>query len=84
MDDKGVRDIETSGITLMAILGIKDILREQVPGAVALCQKAGITVKMVTGDMKITARAIAKECGIIKAGDEESLVLEGVEFMEKV
>lgn len=39
---------------------------------------------MVTGDMKITARAIAKECGIIKAGDEESLVLEGVEFMEKV
>lgn len=39
---------------------------------------------MVTGDMKITARAIAKECGIIKAGDEECLVLEGVEFMDKV
>lgn len=39
---------------------------------------------MVTGDMKITARAIAKECGIIKAGDEDSLVLEGAEFMQKV
>lgn len=39
---------------------------------------------MVTGDFKITARAIAKECGIIKAGDEESLVLEGAEFMERV
>lgn len=39
---------------------------------------------MVTGDMKITARAIAKECGIIKAGDEESLVLEGAEFIERV
>ena len=35
---------------------------------------------MVTGDNKITARAIAKECGIIEQGDENSLVMEGVEF----
>ena len=39
---------------------------------------------MVTGDNKLTARAIAKECGIIEAGDENSLVLEGKEFIEMI
>lgn len=36
---------------------------------------------MVTGDNKMTARAIAKECGIIEPGNENSLVLEGPEFI---
>ena len=39
---------------------------------------------MVTGDFKITAEAIAKDCGIIKPGDENRIVMEGEEFMEKV
>ena len=39
---------------------------------------------MVTGDSRLTARAIAKECGIIEPGDENSLVLEGKEFIEMV
>lgn len=33
-NDKGVYDVETHGLTLIAILGIKDILREEVPEAV--------------------------------------------------
>jgi magnesium-transporting ATPase (P-type) len=36
---------------------------------------------MVTGDNKLTARAIAKECGIIELGDESSIVMEGPEFI---
>jgi len=36
-----------------------------VPGAVLTCAQAGVRVRMVTGDNKITAIAIAKECGII-------------------
>ena len=68
----------------MAILGIRDILRKEVPGAVAQCRKAGIKVRMVTGDFNLTARAIAKECGIIRAGDKESLVMDGADFNEKV
>ena len=66
MDADGViRQIEKNGFTLIGILGIKDIIRPEVPGAVAQCQKAGITVRMVTGDNKVTAMAIAKECKII-------------------
>ena len=57
-------------MTLISLCGIKDIIREEVPGAVALCNEAGVRVRMVTGDNKITAVAIAKECGIIAEGEE--------------
>lgn len=39
---------------------------------------------MVTGDNKLTAYAIAKECGIIEADDKNSIVIEGPDFMEKI
>ena len=63
-------EIEESGLTLIAVVGIKDIIREEVPRAVAMCSYAGVRVRMVTGDNKITAIAIAKECGIIHEGEE--------------
>lgn len=87
MDSGGVvRVVEKSGFTLIGILGIKDIIRKEVPEAVATCQKAGITVRMVTGDNKITALAIAKECNIIneKFGMTSDSVLEGPEFYERM
>ena len=67
---------------MIAILGIKDVIRPEVPGSVAQCQKAGITVRMVTGDNKITAIAIAKECYILndRAVYEEDSVMEGPVF----
>ena len=55
----------------------------QVPGCIATCQKAGITVRMVTGDNVETARAIALKCGIISKGDGY-LVLEGKELNKKI
>jgi Ca2+ transporting ATPase len=67
----------------MGVLGIKDILRKEVPEAIRLCKKAGIKVRMVTGDNKITARAIAIECGLINPDDKDSIVIEGSEFMAK-
>ncbi|KAJ4419548.1 plasma membrane calcium [Neurospora sp. IMI 360204] len=62
---------------LVGMVGIKDPLRPGVPEAVQLCQKAGVVVRMVTGDNKITAEAIAKDCGILQPN---SLVMEGPEF----
>jgi len=44
--------------------------REEVRGSVEQCHTAGITVKMITGDHKVTAGAIAESLGIIHPGDE--------------
>jgi Ca2+-transporting ATPase len=44
--------------------------REEVRGSVEQCHNAGINVKMITGDHKITASAIALSLGIMNEGDE--------------
>ena len=82
-DDKDVYEVEKSGFILLGVLGIRDILRKEVKAAVAKCKTAGIKVRMVTGDNKITARAIARECGIVDPKDEASLIMEGSEFIER-
>jgi P-type Ca2+ transporter type 2C len=53
---------------LDALVGIADPLRPDVVDAVATCQRAGIFVRMVTGDNIETAKAIAREAGILKDG----------------
>uniref|UniRef100_A0A8C6Q7V6 Calcium-transporting ATPase n=1 Tax=Nothobranchius furzeri TaxID=105023 RepID=A0A8C6Q7V6_NOTFU len=68
-----------SGLTCIAVVGIEDPVRPEVPEAITKCQCAGITVRMVTGDNINTARAIAAKCGILQPG-KESLCLEGKEF----
>uniref|UniRef100_A0A1B6GQS8 Calcium-transporting ATPase n=1 Tax=Cuerna arida TaxID=1464854 RepID=A0A1B6GQS8_9HEMI len=70
-----------SKLTLMCIVGIEDPVRPEVPEAIKTCQKAGITVKMVTGDNINTARSIATKCGIYKPG---FLILEGKDFNRKI
>ncbi|OBT53106.1 hypothetical protein VE04_07948 [Pseudogymnoascus sp. 24MN13] len=64
-------------MTLLAIVGIRDPLREGVKASVARCQAAGITVRMVTGDNLLTAKAIARECGILT---DDDLVMDGQDF----
>lgn len=79
--------IEEGGLTLIAIAGIKDIIRDEVPDAVAKCNQAGVRVRMVTGDNLVTAVAIARECGILLPEDdheEKGVCMEGPEFNEFV
>ncbi|XAR68483.1 Calcium-transporting ATPase [Bertholletia excelsa] len=68
------------GYTLIAVVGIKDPVRPGVKEAVRTCLAAGITVRMVTGDNINTAKAIARECGILT---EEGLAIEGPDFRSK-
>lgn len=53
------------GLTLVAAVAMEDPLRDEVPAAIARCQDAGITVRMVTGDSLATATSVAKKCGIL-------------------
>jgi Ca2+-transporting ATPase len=64
-------------MAFVGMVGIQDPLRDGVPEAVRICQKAGVVIRMVTGDNKVTAQAIAQECGILRA---DSVIMEGPEF----
>ena len=54
-------------LTLLGVVGLRDPLRPEVAASVAACQRAGITVKMLTGDNAATAAHIARSCGILPA-----------------
>uniref|UniRef100_A0A8C8DXB0 Calcium-transporting ATPase n=1 Tax=Oryzias sinensis TaxID=183150 RepID=A0A8C8DXB0_9TELE len=70
-------------LTCISLVGIEDPVRPEVPDAIRKCQRAGITVRMVTGDNINTARAIAAKCGIIHPGDD-FICLEGKEFNRRI
>ncbi|XP_065219562.1 plasma membrane calcium-transporting ATPase 2 isoform X3 [Planococcus citri] len=76
-------DYIVSNLTALCVVGIEDPVRPEVPDAIKKCQRAGITVRMVTGDNINTARSIASKCGILKTG-EEGLILEGKEFNRRI
>nr|XP_061803142.1 plasma membrane calcium-transporting ATPase 3-like [Nerophis lumbriciformis] len=70
-------------LTCITVVGIEDPVRPEVPEAIRKCQRAGITVRMVTGDNINTARAIAAKCGIIHPGDD-FICLEGKDFNRRI
>lgn len=78
-DGQGEGEPPLAGLTLIALVGIEDPLRPGVPEAVQQCQRAGIFVRMVTGDNMMTAQSIARKCGILMRG---GLVMEGTRFRQ--
>ena len=95
-DGSEANEVETS-LTFVALVGIEDPLRSEVPGAIVKCYEAGIDVRMVTGDAPNTAVSIAYQAGILKdfhfkAGETEKIainlkpnvLIEGKVFRRKV
>lgn len=72
---------------LQALFAISDPIREDVPNAVSECQRAGINVKMVTGDTSATAIEIAKQIGIwneegVSESEKERWHITGTQFAD--
>lgn len=78
-DDKSTAAFDPifKDMVILGIVGIQDPLRAGVTKAVAECQRAGVFVRMVTGDNINTAKAIAEECGIFTPG---GIAIEGPKF----
>lgn len=72
------------GFSLLGLVGIIDPPREEAIQAVAQCRRAGIRVKMITGDHVVTACAIADQLGLGGADTRAitGLELEGLDDMQ--
>lgn len=58
-------------MTFLGIVAISDPIRQDVPDAVSSCLRAGIEVKIVTGDTPGTAKEIGRQIGIWKSEDTD-------------
>lgn len=68
-----------SNMVFVGLTGMIDPARPEARNAIAICKQAGIKVKMITGDYKDTAVAIANDLGLMNQNDE---VLTGQELSQ--
>ncbi|MDZ4330561.1 MAG: HAD-IC family P-type ATPase, partial [Flavobacterium sp.] len=78
LPDTSDANLIENGLTLIGFVGMIDPPREEAKQAVSECKEAGIIPVMITGDHKLTAKAIAEKLGIIVTDDD--LVLTGSEL----
>jgi P-type Ca2+ transporter type 2C len=69
-----------SDLAFVGFAGMIDPPREEVKQAVAECKAAGIKPVMITGDHKLTAKAIAGDLGILET--EDDLITSGPELQK--
>lgn len=71
-------DIKEEGLTLLGLVAIMDLPREEVKEAIEQCKTAGIRTMMITGDNHKTAQAIARKIGLdydgVLTGEEVELL----------
>ena len=75
----------TKGNTLLGVIGVSDVIKEDSPEAIAELKKLGIRTVMLTGDNEVTAKAIAAQVGVdevvasVKPDGKEAVVKELME-----
>ncbi len=72
--------LESGGMKYVGIAAINDSLRPDIPEAVVQCRKAGIKIKIVTGEDKASAQEIARQAGILTDNDTPESVISGEDF----
>ncbi len=72
--------LNINDLTLMGVAGIEDPVRADVPAAIEDCSKAGIQVKIVTGDAPGTAKEIGRQLGLWQDTDTEENIMTGADI----
>lgn len=78
------REVLEQDLAIVGIYAMQDPLRGEIVESVLKCKKAGINIRMVTGDNLDTAKAIAIEAGIVTAAEanQQFVCMEGKQFRE--
>jgi Ca2+-transporting ATPase len=63
------REDDERDLRVCGLVGFQDPIRPEVPAAVDECQRAGVRIKMITGDHALTAHAVADAAGILHEHD---------------
>lgn len=81
-NDIAVKDnkVVADNLTFLGVVAISDPVREDVPAAVEECLKAGINVKIVTGDTPGTAKEIGRQIGLWTDKDTDKNIIMGPEL----
>ena len=79
-EEKIEKLVDLCDMVFMGFAAIADPIRSDVPQAIQTCMRAGIDVKIVTGDVADTACEIARQAGLWKEGDSEQALLTGAAF----
>ena len=77
-DGAVVGDVLPDDIVLLSLVSMRDEIRPGVSGVVGRLRQSGVGVMMITGDILDTARAIARECGIVSS--QKDIALTASEF----
>ncbi|MEX2515123.1 MAG: HAD-IC family P-type ATPase [Candidatus Paceibacterota bacterium] len=77
METDLIEDTDITDCVFEGLYAMRDGLRDGIPEAVAQIKQAGLRMVMITGDHRVTARAIAEEAGIYEPGD---VVVEGTDI----
>lgn len=82
--DCGEGDLDdlARGMVWLGFFAIADPIRPEVPDAIKACKAAGIEVKIITGDNRITAGEIGRQIGLIEGQEREGEHLTGPQFGE--
>ena len=72
--------LDGTDLTFLGFVAISDPVRADVPEAVECCLKAGVDVKIVTGDTSGTAREIGRQIGICNNDTPADAIITGPEF----
>ena len=72
--------LNINDLCMMGIVGIEDPVRTDVPAAIDDCLKAGIQVKIVTGDAPGTAKEIGRQLGLWTNEDTDKNILIGTDI----
>lgn len=79
IQSRKMQESDINSLQFLGIFAVSDPVRPEVKSTLSICRKAGISVKVITGDFRLTSQSVLRQIGIeIRKPDRE--IMEGTEI----